>query len=61
MEQDAGLDVGKFVEPDDEVQTTTIADVMRNCQGCEYIQKTDVIEWLATDDPAYCYTDLDDN
>jgi hypothetical protein len=34
---------------------------MRNLQGCEDIQKTDVIEWLATDDPAYCNTDLDDN
>jgi hypothetical protein len=34
---------------------------MRNLQGCENIQKTDVIEWLATDDPAYYNTDLDDN
>jgi hypothetical protein len=34
---------------------------MRNLQGCEDIQKNDVIEWLATDDPAYCHTDLNDN
>jgi hypothetical protein len=34
---------------------------MRNLQGCEDIQKTNVIEWLAADDPAYCNTDLDDN
>jgi hypothetical protein len=34
---------------------------MRNLQGCEDIQKIDVIEWLVDDDPAYCNTDLDDN
>jgi hypothetical protein len=61
MQQDADLDVKKSVEPDVEVETTATADEMRNLQGCEDIQKTDVTEWLATDDPAYCNTDLDDN
>jgi hypothetical protein len=60
MQQDTDLYVGKSVEPDVEVETTSIADEMRNLQGCEDIQKT-VTEWLATDDPAYCNTDLDDN
>jgi hypothetical protein len=49
MQQDS--DVEKFVEPD--VETTAIADEMRNLQGCKDIQKTYFIEWLATDDPAY--------
>jgi hypothetical protein len=61
MQQDADLDVEKSVEPDDEVETTKIVDKMRNLQGCEDIQKSDVIVWLATDDPDYCNTDLDDN
>jgi hypothetical protein len=61
MQQDVDLDVEKFVEPDVEAEKTAIADEMRNLQGCEDIQKTDVIEWLATDDSAYCNTDLDDN
>jgi hypothetical protein len=61
MQQDADWNVEKSVEPDSEVETTAIADDMRNLQGCEDIQKTDVIEWWATDDPAYCNTDLDDN
>jgi hypothetical protein len=34
---------------------------MKNLQGCEGIQKTGVIEWLATDDPVYCNMDLNDN
>jgi hypothetical protein len=59
-QQDADLNVEKSVEPDAEVETTAIANKMRNLQGCEDIQKTDVIAWLATDDPAYCNTDLDD-
>jgi hypothetical protein len=42
-------------------ETTATADEIRNLQGCEDIQETDVIEWLATDDPAYFNTDLDDN
>jgi hypothetical protein len=58
LQQDTDLDVEKSVEPHVEVETTAIADEMRNLQD---IQKTDVIEWLATDDPAYCNTDLDDN
>jgi hypothetical protein len=61
MQQDTDLDMEKSVEPDVEIETTAIADEMRNLQGCEDIQKTDVIEWLATDDTAYCSTDLDDN
>jgi hypothetical protein len=61
MQQDTDLDVETFVEPDVEVETTAIADEMRNLQGCEDIQKTYFTEWLATDDPPYCYTDLDDN
>jgi hypothetical protein len=61
MQQDTDLDAEKSVEPDVEVETTAIADKMRNLQGCEDIQKTDVIEWLATDDPAHCNTDLYDN
>jgi hypothetical protein len=60
MQQDAGLDVEKCVEPDVEVEMTAIADEI-NLQGYEDIQKIDVIEWPATDDPAYCNTDLDDN
>jgi hypothetical protein len=61
MQQDADLDVEKSVEPDVKFETTTIADERRNLQGCEDTQKTDFIEWLATVDPAYCNTDLDDN
>jgi hypothetical protein len=34
---------------------------MRNLQGCEDIQETDVIGWVATDDRTYCNTDLYDN
>jgi hypothetical protein len=61
MQQDADLDVEKSVEPGVKVETTAIADEMRNLQGCEDIEKTDAIEWLAMDDPAYCNTGLDDN
>jgi hypothetical protein len=61
MQQDTDLDVVKSAEPDVEVETSAIADEMRNLQVCEDIQKTDVIEWTATDDHAYCNTDLDDN
>jgi hypothetical protein len=38
------LDVEESVEPDVEVETTAIADKMRNLQGCEEMQNTDVIE-----------------
>jgi hypothetical protein len=61
MQQAADLDVENFFEPDVEVEKTAITDEMRNLQGCEDIKKTDVIEWLATDDHAYCNTDLDNN
>jgi hypothetical protein len=61
MQQDADLDVEKSVEPNVEVETTAIADEMINLQDREAMQKTDVIEWQATVEPAYCNTDLDDN
>jgi hypothetical protein len=60
MQQDADSDVEKSVESDVEVETTATDDEMRNLQGCEDSQKTDVKEWQATDDLAYCNTNLND-
>lgn len=58
-QRDVHLDAEKSVEPNVGLDTTATANEI-NLQGCKDIQKTDVTDWLATDDLAYCITDLDD-
>jgi hypothetical protein len=60
MQQVGNLDVEKSVKPE-EVETTATADKMRNLQSHKGILKSGVAKWIATDDPTYCNTDLDDN